>query len=89
MYTALRSEIGDQFDSCCMTLHLDYNLGDFGTRGRSIPLSRTVNLDLLDRSAQGKYRLEQPEGQRSKFVGCTILVFKADVPVVRICPYGC
>ena len=67
MYTALRSEIGDQFDSCCVTLHLDYNLGDFGTRCRSVPLSRTVNLDLLDGSAQGKYRLKQLEGQRSRF----------------------
>lgn len=67
MYTALRSEVGDQFDSCCMALHLDYNLGDFGTRCRSVPLSRTVDLDLLDRSAQGKYRLKQPEGQQSRF----------------------
>jgi hypothetical protein len=75
VYTARRSEIGDQFDSCCVTLHLDYNLRDFGTRCRSVPLSRTVDLDLLDRSTQGNYRLKQPEGQQSRFheMDCTLI----------------
>jgi hypothetical protein len=54
--TEKNSTLRLKIDSHRMNLHLDYNLDEFRTGSRGVTLPRTMDLDLLDRSARATTR---------------------------------